>query len=426
MGSKKYEKNKKKLPKKKVLKIKVIKKLTPKRKLPKKKLPKRRTPKRRVSKKKLPKRRVSKKKLPKRRVSKKKLPKRRVLKRGVFKKKVSTIRPKKKENIVLKIIKLQQLLKPEFKIKINFNLERYIQAFFDKIESTISEYKILKKDEKRKRKLDELEKKEKEKIVFQKKKKEEEELQTRLKEKALKEEIKLEKERTKDIKLFLRKEQAILRIEQAERQKQFLKQLQLEKQIEKFRIREVKELEKLERISLREQREDYAGLQERIEKLKDKYRIIRDQKIRERVEALGVKIQGDEDRETLLQKEKDYTIARQKIELSLESFYRSASSLVFQLNKRHVTRHMSIFRCIDRRFETGEIFIRWDEAVDEEWLLLIYIKNNSPDEGIVIEDKTNPDKNASHEFKTIEIFKASDLMVDALTQLIARTRKKKD
>jgi len=54
---------------------------------------------------------------------------------------------------------------------------------------------------------------------------------------------------------------------------------------------------------------------------------------------------------------------------------------------------MSIFRCIDQRFETGEIFIKWDEAPDEEWLLLIYIKNNSPDEGIVIEDKSDPEKN---------------------------------
>ena len=98
--------------------------------------------------------------------------------------------------------------------------------------------------------------------------------------------------------------------------------------------------------------------------------------------------------------------------------------MVFQLNKRHVTRHMSIFRCIDRRFETGEIFIKWDEAEDEEWLLLIYIKNNSPDEGIVIEDKTNQEKNASHEFKANEIFKASDLMVDCLTHLIASKRSK--
>ena len=333
---------------------------------------------------------------------------------------------KKKEKLIIKLIKFQHSFKKKFIIKINFNPEKYIQAFFDKIANTILDYKLLKAEDKRKRKLDEIEKKEKERILLQKKKLQEEEVQTRLKEKSLKEEIKWEKERAKDIKLFLRKEQAILRIEQAERQKQFLRQLQLEKQIEKFRIREVKELEKLEKISLKEKREDYTGLQERIEKLKDKYRVIRDQKIRERVEALGIKIQGDEDRETLLQKETEYKSARQKIEISLESFYRSASSLVFQLNKRHVTRHMSIFRCIDRRFETGEIFIKWDEATDDEWLLLIYIKNNSPDEGIVIEDKSNPEKNSSHDFKANEIFKASDLMVDSLTQLIASKRAKKD
>ena len=198
---------------------------------------------------------------------------------------------------------LQNSLKPEFNFKINFSLEKYIQAFFDSIANRILRIQdILKAEEKRKRKLEVIEKKEKEKLQIQKQKVKEEEEQTKLKEKALKDEIKLEKERAKDIKLFLRKEQALLRIEHSERQKQFLKQLQLEKQIEKFRIREIKELEKLEKISLKEKRDDYAGLQARIEKLKDKYRIIRDQKIRERVEALGVKIQGDEDRETLLQK----------------------------------------------------------------------------------------------------------------------------
>ncbi len=67
-----------------------------------------------------------------------------------------------------------------------------------------------------------------------------------------------------------------------------------------------------------------------------------------------------------------------------------------------------------------------ENEIDEEWLLLIYIKNNSPDEGIIIEDKTNSEKNSSHEFMANEIFKASDLMVDSLTQLIARKRAKKD
>ena len=62
---------------------------------------------------------------------------------------------------------------------------------------------------------------------------------------------------------------------------------------------------------------------------------------------------------------------------------------------------------------------------DDEWLVLIYIKNNSPDEGIIIEDKSNPEKNISHEYKSNEIFKASDMMVDSLTQLISRERSKK-
>ena len=338
------------------------------------------------------------------------------------KKKHNKIKPK--TSIVKNLVKLQLSLKPNISFNFLFNIEKYIQSFFDKIDSTIEDYKNFKAEEKRRIQLEKIKRIEDEKKEEEKEKKEQAQLEIKLKKQAIKEEIRLEKERTREIKAFLRKEQALIRLEQAEKQKQFLQKIKLDKQIEKFRIREVKELEKLERISLKEEREDYAELQQRIDKLKEKYRIIRDQKIRERVEALGVKLVGDEDRETLLQKEKEFTLARQKVEIALESFYRSATSLVFQLNKRHITRHMSILRCIDRRFETGEIFIRWDESSDDEWLLLIYIKNNSPDEGIVIEDKTNPEKNNSHEYKSNEIFKASDMMVDSLTQLIGRMRSK--
>jgi len=359
-------------------------------------------------------------------ISKKKSKSLRKNKSKNFKKSLRKIKIKPKENFVSKIIRLQFALKSNFNFNFSINIEKYIQSFFDKIESTITNYKTLRADEKRRIQLEEIKREEDLKKEDEKRKKEQATLELKLKKQAIKDEIKLEKERARDIKAFLRKEQALIRIEQAEKQKQFLQKLKLDKQIEKFRIREIKELENLERISLKEEREDYAELQQRIDKLKEKYRIIRDQKIRERVEALGVKLIGDEDRETLLQKEKEFTLARQKVEFALESFYRSASSLVFQLNKRHITRHMSILRCIDRRFETGEIFIRWDESSDDEWLLLIYIKNNSPDEGIVIEDKTNPEKNLSHEYKNNEIFKASDMMVDSLTQLIGRMRSKSE
>ena len=347
-----------------------------------------------------------------------------------YKKKIVRKLPKKKpDNLISKTVRLEESIKSNFSFKFKIDLlaiDRFIAKFFQKIEEKIQGFKILRSEEKRRLKLEAIEKAEKEKLELESQKQQEEELQFKLKERQLKDEQKLERERNKDIKLFLRKEQAILRKEQAERQRRFLEELKLDKQIEKFRVREIKELEKLEKISLKEKREDYAGLQERIEKLKNKYRLIRDQKIKERVEALGVKITEGDDREILLQKERNYYIARQKIETALESFYRSANSLVFQLNKRYITRHMSILKCIDRRFETGEIFIKWDESIDEEWLILIYIKDNSPDEGIIIEDKSNEEKSLSHEFKPSEIFKASDLMVDALTQLISRKRKKRD
>ena len=349
--------------------------------------------------------------------------------RSKKKKLKKVIKTKQSDSFISNLVRFEENLKSKFNFKFNFSLlviDRFIAKFFQKIKNKIQEFKSIRVEEKRKLKLEIIEKKEKEKLELEKQKKEEETQNLKLKEKQLKDEVRLEKKRTKDIKLFLRKEQAILRQEQAKRQKRFLEELKLEKQIEKFRVREVKELEKLEKISLKEKREDYAGLQERIEKLKNKYRLIRDQKIRERVEALGVQVHEGDDRESLLKKEKEYNLERQKIELALESFYRSANSLVFQLNKRYITKHMSILKCIDRRFETGEIFIKWDESADDEWLILIYIKDNSPDKGIIIEDKSNEEKSLSHDFKPNEIFKASDMMVDSLTQLISRKRNKEN
>ena len=350
-------------------------------------------------------------------------------KRKIKQKKIKILPQQKSDSLILKTIRIQEAIKSKFTFNFNINflaIDRVIANFFQKIDQKIIEYREIKADEKRRIKLEKLEIAQQEKKLLQKQKKEEEENKLKLKQKELKEEERLEKERAKDIKIFLRKEQALIRKEQAERQKKFLQEIKLEQQIEKFRIREIKELEKLEKVALKEKRDDYSGLQERIEKLKKKYQQLRDKKIRERVEALGVEIQEGDDRETLLKKEREYNIARQKIELALESFYRSANSLVFQLNKRYITKHMSILRCIDRRFETGEIFIKWDETIDDEWLILIYIKDNSPDKGIIIEDKSNEEKNFSYEYKPSEIFKASDMMVDSLTQLIARKRSKRN
>ena len=334
-------------------------------------------------------------------------------------------RQKRKSRKIKKIaskIKLKKIKLPNFNKQINqfrkISFRKVVGFIFKPLIKSFEDYRQKKKIEKL-RKI-EKERKEKEKQI-----KLEEQLRRNLKEQELKQEIRIERERKKDIKNFLRKEQAEIRREQSERQKKFLAELKLEKQLESFRKREINELTNLEKITLKEQRTDYAGLQSRIEILKQKYQSIRDQAIKKRVEALGVTIQEGDNREALLEKEKQYTLERQKIENCLESFYRSSNSLCFQINKRYIPKHRSILRCIDRRFESGEIYLRFDDAPEEEWLLLIYIKNNSPEEGIIIEDKTDPEKNISHEFKTTEIFKASDMMVDSLIRLIERERKQK-
>ena len=73
--------------------------------------------------------------------------------------------------------------------------------------------------------------------------------------------------------------------------------------------------------------------------------------------------------------------------------------------------HSKHIKKFEEIFESKKEFIKNSEGCK---LLQLY------------QDKTNPEKNFSHEFRNIDIFKASDTMVDSLTQLIAKKREKND
>ena len=352
--------------------------------------------------------------------------KREKLKRNKIKAKAvkKTLRSNQKTRaLIIRLIKINEKFKNIFRF--NFNLDQSLQNFFQGISNKISNIKRVIQEEKEKQKKIKIQTMEREKKEIQKKLNFEKENEFRAKAQELKEEVRLEKERKKELQKFVRLEQAEVRKEQAAKQRKFLEQIKLEKKIEQFRKREALEIKNLEKFVLSQERESYASVQERIDKIKEKYQKLRDQKIADRVKALGIEVQEGDDRTALLEKERVYNLERQKIEFALESFYRSSASLIFQINKKYIPKYLSIMRVIDRRFETGEIFIKWDDAPDEEWLILIYIKNNSPDEGIIIEDKTNPEKNTSHEYQSNEIFKASDMMVDSLTKLLDNERNKR-
>ncbi len=329
--------------------------------------------------------------------------------------------------VVSGIISLSEKLKAM--LRFNFNIDRSLQNFFRGMSNRLSSIKKVIDEEREKHRKIKIQQMHKEKLEAQKRFKQQEEFAVKAKALELKEEEKLGRERKIELQKFIRLEQAELRKERSEKQRNFLEQIKLEKKIEQFREREALEIKNLEKYVLSQQRESYEEVQLRIGKIKEKYKALREQKvneaIRERVVQLGIKIEDTDNKETLLEKERIYNEEREKIEYALESFYRSAHSLCFQINKRYIPKYLSIMRVIDRRFETGEIFIKWDDTSEDDWLILIYIKNNSPDEGIIIEDKSNPEKNESYEFKPSEIFKASDIMVDSLTKLLDRERNKK-
>ena len=248
-----------------------------------------------------------------------------------------------------------------------------------------------------------------------------------MKEYEFQEEIRIARMRSQDLKRFIREEQAILRREQADKRRRFLESIRLEKRIEAYRRRELKQIQRIERVALQEEREDYRPVLERLEKIKEKYRLIREQKIRERVQSLGLEVSDTDTKEDLLQKQKAHEEHRQKIEFVLESFYRSANSLVFQLNKRYIPKHKSILRVIDRRYEENLCFIRYDDNSDDDWLILIYLEDSDATKGkIVVENKANSEKHETKSFETKEIFTYSDYLVDAMTAHIDRERQKKD
>ena len=64
-------------------------------------------------------------------------------------------------------------------------------------------------------------------------------------------------------------------------------EIKLEKKIEQYRRREAQEIITLEKFCLKQERENYGEVQERIEKIRLKYQAIRDAKIKKRIEAIN-------------------------------------------------------------------------------------------------------------------------------------------
>ena len=316
-------------------------------------------------------------------------------------------RIKKKSKKINKKVKLNNIvksLKPRFKFNLRSLLKKIILPLIREIENL-------------KKRRDKINKK---KIYdYEKEKKQKANLRKELLKKEIKEEQVLAKTRAKELKTFLRNEQKVIREKEKEKQRKFLEEVQLEKTLERFRDRELEEIKAIEKYSLKIEKEDYKEFQNRIDQVREKYKALRNERLRKRVEELGVVLSDQASVEEIRQKEKEYLEKRELIETSLESFTRSAISLVYQINKRYLPKNADLLRVINLVYEQSEIIIREDQEQNENFLILIYVKDQDAKKEIIVEDKI---KNETREYNRNAIFKFGDDLTDSLILYLERMR----
>jgi len=266
-----------------------------------------------------------------------------------------------------------------------------------------------------------LEKKEKERQI-----KEDQQKVLEDKKRELQFEKKLQRERRYDLSKFIQEGQAQLRKELQEKKRKLYESMQIQRKLDQFARREASEIANLEKLALRENIAEYRTVQEAIERIRLKYKQIRDDKIRKRIESLGIEVNSEDTREDLYQKEKEFNEKRLQVEIVLESFFRSAQSLVFQINKRWLPKSSEILRVIDRRWEENLFYIRYDNESEDRWIFLIYLEDDNNDKKtIAVEDKSDESKNVLKKFNTSEVFTYSDFLTDRIVEHLDRIFKKK-
>ena len=350
-------------------------------------------------------------------------------KRSLRKKKISKKRLKKrilKKIIKKKRVKLRTKNKKKHKLILSNFFSKIKSPNFDSIISYLSRpifeaYYNFQRDRKRKLlKIQEAKEKEEERI-----KREKFELVKKMKEQQLKEEVYYSKELKRDMRIFLREQERETRKEKAKQQQEIINNLKLNKQIAAFEERQNKEITELEKTAFKAEKEDYQELLDRIAAIRLKFKNLRLESYRKKLQDLGIDLKGDEDRTALLEKEKKLLQQKTELENHLMPFTRSLRSIAFFCNRSNILgKHLSPLKIIDSSHDTGEVYLKWLDLLDsDDFLLLCYLKDNSIDsQKIVLEMKTNPEKHQSIEFDIKSIFQFQETAIDNVVKMIERER----
>ena len=251
------------------------------------------------------------------------------------------------------------------------------------------------------------------------------ELVKKMKEDQLKEEIYYSRELKKDMKIFLREQERETRKQKAKEQQENINNLKLSKQIAAFEIRQNREITELEKATFKAEKSDYQEVLDRISAIRLKYKNLRLESYRKKLQDLGIDVKGDEDKSALLEKERKLLLQKSEIENLLMPFTRSLRSIAFFCNRSHILgKHLSPLKTVDSSHDTGEVYLKWLDLLDsEDFLLLCYLKDNSTEsKKVVLEMKTNPEKHLSVEFEIKSVFQFQETAIDNVVKMIERER----
>jgi len=196
----------------------------------------------------------------------------------------------------------------------------------------------------------------------------------------------------------------------------------------KFRLQLIKDIKFEERKKIYQLKDHLWKVGDRFAVIRQKYQEYR-QKIREKqLEELDVRRKSREEARAILEAEKAENALKQQLVERLERFSRNMKSIVFQINKRYITKKRSPLRFIDNISESGECLIRNDDApTDKDYLILLYVEGEDITQRlknpICLDDKT--DIGNAKNFQPRDIFEASDYIIDRLAVMFDKERKLK-
>jgi len=332
------------------------------------------------------------------------------------KKKIKKRKPKVKKK-PLKIKKKNNFKKKKKSLKLKPKTKKKLKKNKVKKQKKFKKTSKIKKKKLKKKKIKKI-KTIKKPLFFEKLKEKVYEYLRRLKIKFL---IYLEKLKIKQTKKDLLNLEKLLKQEQKFTEKK-------ERDRNKFRLQLIKDIKFEERKKIYQLKDHLWKVGDRFAVIRQKYQEYR-QKIREKqLEELDVRRKSREEARAILEAEKAENALKQQLVERLERFSRNMKSIVFQINKRYITKKRSPLRFIDNISESGECLIRNDDApTDKDYLILLYVEGEDITQRlknpICLDDKT--DIGNAKNFQPRDIFEASDYIIDRLAVMFDKERKLK-